>query len=303
MFYNLLGVVGTSCVDGEGYIYSNENWNVQRCRDNKEFFYTELYENMTTCSNSWYVDEGACWLDTSVESHCLESSECIWLSDVSWEGLCYCSESIACPICNDQTPAPTYDTSTSNCPDNCKLWYLGCVGMYCNCRGECSASENFGCTNPVGASCFLWYTDNPSPWPTPVPIVLPISMPTEQPTTKPSSATEYVSWGTKLCCIEEVVISWTIPGVAAALGVPNEQVAITNYALAARRRELDSARRREGGESWDIDYAIELIDPSETTTDDLIANIQDDNFLDSVADMIGSQLDVILEQLETTSLQ
>merc|ERR1719233_2791611 len=103
--------------------------------------------------------------------------------------------------------------------------------MYCNCLGEGSASESFGCTNPVGASCFLWYTDSPSPWPTPVSSALPTSMATEWPTTKPSSTPEYVSWGTKICCIEETAISETIPGVAAALGVPNEQVTITNYAL------------------------------------------------------------------------
>merc|ERR1712096_10229 len=50
-------------------------------------------------------------------------------------GACYCAESYNCPTCAD-TPAPTISAEIFECPESCKVYYQGCVGMYCNCFDE-----------------------------------------------------------------------------------------------------------------------------------------------------------------------
>lgn len=49
------------------------------------------------------------------------------------------------------------DSATSQCPAMCEIYYLGCVGMYCRCFGECTSPEVAGCSEPVGAGCHTYY--------------------------------------------------------------------------------------------------------------------------------------------------
>merc|ERR1711920_1202828 len=123
----------------------------------KLFFYTDRYQNETFCSNSARVDNGECWWDTSVESNCLESTECVWLTNSAEQGVCYCAHSARCGACEHQTPAPTVNIATSQCPDKCQVFYLGCVGMYCKCFGKCTSSAEAGCSEPINAGCHSYY--------------------------------------------------------------------------------------------------------------------------------------------------
>jgi len=140
-----------------GYVFSESETETERCRDGKMFFYTDRYKNETFCSNSATVDDGECWWDTSVESNCLESTECVWLTNSAEQGVCYCSHSARCEACEHQTPAPTVNIASSQCPDKCQIYYLGCVGMYCKCFGECTSSAEAGCSEPVNAGCHSYY--------------------------------------------------------------------------------------------------------------------------------------------------
>jgi len=139
------------------YVFSESETETERCSDGKNFFYTDRYKNETFCSNSATVDDGECWWDTSVESNCLESTECVWLTNSADQGVCYCSHSARCESCQHQTPAPTVNIATSQCPDKCQVYYLGCVGMYCKCFGECTSSAEAGCNEPINAGCHSYY--------------------------------------------------------------------------------------------------------------------------------------------------
>jgi len=139
------------------YVFSESEMEIERCRDGKDFFYTDRYKNETFCSNSASIDDGECWWDTSVESNCLESTECVWLTNSAEQGVCYCSHSDKCKACEHQTPAPTVNIATSQCSDKCEIYYLGCVGMYCKCFGECTSSAVAGCSEPINARCHSYY--------------------------------------------------------------------------------------------------------------------------------------------------
>jgi len=139
------------------YVFSESEIVTERCRDGKEFFYTNRYKNETFCSNSNTIDDGECWWDTSMESNCLESTECVWLTNSAELGMCYCSESASCKACEHQTPAPTVNPASFQCPDKCEVYYLGCIGMYCKCIGECTDSVDAGCSEPINAGCHSYY--------------------------------------------------------------------------------------------------------------------------------------------------
>jgi len=139
------------------YVFSESATETERCSDGKIFFYTDRYKNETFCSNSATVDNGECWWDTSIGSNCLESTECVWLTNSVEQGMCYCSHSARCEACEHQTPAPTVNTATSQCPGKCEVYYLGCVGMYCKCLGECTSPEEAGCSEPINAGCHSYY--------------------------------------------------------------------------------------------------------------------------------------------------
>merc|ERR1719494_523885 len=91
----LLHVFGT-CDDGDEWVFSDNLIESERCSDNKHFIYTQRYENETDCSGSNTLEEGICWWDTTVESHCLESEECVWLDDNIDQGICYCTVTTDC---------------------------------------------------------------------------------------------------------------------------------------------------------------------------------------------------------------
>jgi len=135
------------------YFFSENGTETERCSDGKEFFYTDRYKNETFCSNSAEIEREKCWWDTSIGSNCLESSECVWLTNRVEQGMCYCSHASRCKACEHQTPAPTINKASTLCPDNCEVYYLGCVGMYCKCWGECTSSVEAGCSEPVNAGC------------------------------------------------------------------------------------------------------------------------------------------------------
>lgn len=141
------------------YVFLESATKTERCIDGKNFFYTDRYKNETFCSNSATIDDGECWWDTSIGSNCLESTECVWLTDNLEQGMCYCSHSGHCEACEHQTPAPTVNMATSQCPDMCEVYYLGCAGMYCKCLGECTSPEEAGCSEPVNSGCHRWYFD------------------------------------------------------------------------------------------------------------------------------------------------
>jgi len=151
-------VEGTRSCDS-AYNVSESATEAERCRDSKKFFYTDRYKNETFCSNSASFEVDECWWDTSIGSNCLESTECVWLTNTVEQGMCYCSASTRCEACEHQTPAPTYNTDSSQCPENCEVYYLGCVGMYCKCLGGCTSSEEAGCRSPVNAGCYSYFEE------------------------------------------------------------------------------------------------------------------------------------------------
>jgi len=181
-----------TCGNGVKYTYANDFTEVELCGNGKRFFYTDRYENKTSCINSAITETDYCWWDTTVQSNCLKSSECVWLTDKIDQGLCYCSVSTDCEACNGQTPSPTVNTATSQCPKNCKKYYLGCVGMYCDCLSGCTSPEEAGCSEPVNAGCYIYYTNTSSPNPTKSLSESPTNTPTVNPTVAPTdSPTNY----------------------------------------------------------------------------------------------------------------
>jgi len=177
-----------TCENGAKYTYTNDFTEVKLCGNGKRFIYTDRYENKTSCINSATTETDYCWWDTTMQSNCLESSECVWLTEKIDQGLCYCSVSTTdCEACYRQTPAPTVNTATSLCPNNCKKYYLGCVGMYCDCLRGCTSPEEAGCSAPVNAGCYIYYTNSSSPSPTNSPTVNPTVAPTVLPTDSPTN--------------------------------------------------------------------------------------------------------------------
>jgi len=268
--------VAGDCSAGDEYSYSANRIEIQRCADDMYFYYTGRYENVTVCVASESLNPGVCWWDTTVESHCLDSEECLWVEDNIPGGACYCAVSTDCDECVDKTPGPTAPENV--CPENCKVYYTGCPGEVCNCVGQCVWPMDLGCVDPVDAKCLTYFTSQPS------------QLPTLSPT--PAKA---VYWGCKMCCIAENLLSSTTSAVAQSLGLFNHQVKISSYSLVGGRRRLS-----ESGSEWDIVYEIGLDESDSTET--IKSKLEDTDVLNSVVEAIGTELGYELNSIETTSL-
>jgi len=277
LLLNIIRVAGT-CPEGDEYIFSANEVECQRCSDDKLFYYTLHYANETFCIDSESEDEGYCWWDTTVESHCLHSEECLWLDDNVAGGTCYCAETNDCEVCNGQTPTPSILTSFE-CPEDCKVYYVGCASTYCNCFGECGAAWELGCINPSNPHCHTWYTHRP----------------TDVPTISPTSV-KSVYWGCELCCFGESKIHITTSSVAGALNLDENKVKVKSY------KQIGSGGRRvtEVDQQWEIVYQIGL--EEEDSTEDMITSLEDSDVLNSIAQYISTDLEIELETIETTSL-
>jgi len=147
--------------------------------------------------------------------------------------------------------------------------------MYCNCRNGCSSPEDLGCARPVDPHCHTWYDNIP--------------------TISPTRATEWVNWKCSLCCLREAELALTTTPIAEALGVSAESVTIAIY----KESNIDEVRRRQLQRAWEIEYLIELDDPSSITADELISSFQNQTFIASISNLIESKLGVDLEEFET----
>jgi len=268
----IFGVSGT-CEEGDEYIYSDNNIQSQRCSDNAYFFATSKYINRTYCSNSDSLDKFTCWWDTTVKPHCLKSEECVWLDDKPPGGSCYCAESKSCDACNGHEPTPTGLTPSFECPVGCKVYYQGCVGMYCNCFGGCGAAEELRCSNPVNPQCHIWYAP-------------------EKPV---HTIARTLYWGVRLCCFAETFITSTPAFIEAALGLYDVQVSVLSYkpVIGERRREsvLDG--------DWEIIYEIKLEDSKKLG--DLMTSLKDSR-VHLIEEQINANLEIQLHIIRTTSL-
>jgi len=276
LLLNIVRVTG-SCQEGDDYVYSATQVEAQRCSDDKFFYYTSQFLNESTCLVSETFEEGLCWWDTTVESHCLEAEECLWLEDNVAGGACYCAETDTCSNCDGQTQGPSY--TVFDCPEDCKVFYVGCPSNYCNCFGECAPAEELNCSDPVDPHCYSWYTDSPS----------------EAPTFAPTSP-QSVYWGCKLCCFGESKIHSTTSSVAQALGLDDNKVKIKSYTMVS----LGGRRRTEVDQQWDIVYQIGL--EEEDSTGDMIDTLGNAEVLDKIGEYMSTDLDIELESIETTTL-
>lgn len=209
-----------------------------------------------------------------MESHCLDSGECLWLDDNVLGGVCYCAETDQCEVCNGQTPAPTY--SGFECPKDCKVYYVGCASMYCNCFGNCSSAAELGCKNPFNPHCHIWYTDYPTANPSPLIPTFPKS----------------VYWGCRLCCLMEREINRTILPVAGVLELNHNVVKIKSYKMVSLGSKVD--------QQWEILYVIGL--EEEESTGDIISNLKLPAVLNNISEYISRELDIQLEPIDTTYL-
>jgi len=278
LLLSIFRVAGT-CQGDDEYSYSENQIEVQRCSDDKKFYYTSQYANETVCLQSESLNPGVCWWDTSLEwqSLCLQSEECVWLND-NWPYVaCYCSESTDCEHCTGKTPGPTF-TNTFECPQDCKVYYVGCGGRYCNCFGGCAQPEDLGCTNPVNPGCYTWITKSP----------------TEVPTLGPTPPKKFY-WGCKLCCMAENQIASTTSPIAQALNLKSHQVKVSSYTKFDGRRRLSDTDSQ-----WEILYEIDL--EGDESTEDLKTSLEDADTLNSVKESISTALDIELQDIETTSL-
>lgn len=274
----IIAKVAGDCSTGVEYFYSANQIEIQRCADEKYFYYTGRYENETVCVQSDSVNPGICWWDTTVESHCLDTEECLWLGDNIPGGACYCAVSTDCDDCVDKTPGPTFSSTAFECPDTCKVYYVGCVGMYCNCFGECAEPAELGCEDPVNPGCHTYITSDPS------------GLPTSSPT--PAKA---VYWGCRTCCLAENLLSSTTSAIAQVLGLFNHQVKISSYSLVGGRR-----RATESDSEWDIVYEIGLDESDSTET--IKSSLENTDVLTSIVEAISTELGFELNNIETTSL-
>jgi len=271
--------IAEDCSSGAEYIYSANLIEIKRCADVMFFYYTDKYENETVCVQSDSLNPGVCWWDTTFESHCLDSEECIWIEDDIPGGACYCGVSTDCDECDDKTPGPTASGDIFQCPENCKVYHTGCPGAeYCNCVGGCVWPLEGGCADPVNPGCLTYYTPPPS------------GLPTSSPT--PAKA---VYWGCRMCCVAENLLSSTTSAVAQTLGLFNHQVKIASYSLFGGRRRLS-----ESGSEWDIVYEIGLDESDSTET--VKSKLEDTEILNTVVEAISTELGFDLNNLETTSL-
>jgi len=275
LLVSIFRVAGTCQEDGE-YIYSENQIEVKRCMNDELFYYTSKYENETACLQSDTLNPGFCWWDTSVESHCLKSQECVYLYDNIPGGACYCLESTDCHECGLATPAPTFSSSEFQCPQDCKVYYLGCAGKYCNCFGQCTLPENLGCMEPVNPGCYTWITKRPT------------DLPTSSPTV-PKKA----YWGCKLCCMAKNLINATTTPIAQALNLKSHQVKVSDYTKFEGRRRLSDA-----DSEWEILYELDLV--GDESTEDL--KLEDADVLTSVKESISAALNIELQDIETTSI-
>jgi len=285
LLFILLRPTMSSCNDMDEYININAT-HAHRCSDDKDFFQTGRY-NISTCNDSNYVEPGLCWWDTSYESHCLDSIECVWLDGIFDFGLCYCTETDDCMACEGKTPTPTIER-TFKCDDQCEVYYLGCVGQYCHCGGECSLASNFDCANPSNPRCHTWRTTSP----------------TEKPTRDPGAPqpvpSKFVLWSTRLCCLRETEINNTPELVAEICGVPENRVKIKSFSVV---NENEDTRRREDAEAWNIVYEVELVDPSENSADDLISKLGRETSIEALAELMDSELGISLVSGKTVSVE
>jgi len=273
LFLNLVRVTGR-CEEGHAYIFSANQVESQRCTDDKLFYYTSRYANQSFCTASNTINEGYCWWDTTAESHCLHSEECLWLDDNVAGGACYCAKTDTCDNCNGHTPSPSYESF--DCPEGCKVFYVGCPSMYCNCFGECASASDLGCSDPVDPHCHTWYTDNPT-------VVAP-------------TFPKLVHWGCKLCCFAEYKIWSTTSSIASALWLDDNQVKIKRYEMV----EQGNRRRSEVDQQWEIEYEIGL--EEEDSAEEMINNLEDPIVLNTIQQYIGRDVDIVLEPIETTYL-
>jgi len=276
LLLSIVRVAGT-CEGDDGYFYSANQIEIQRCSDEKYFYYTSRFENETFCPQLDSSNPGICWWDTSVESHCLDSEECVWLNDNIPGGACYCSVSTDCEDCSGKTPGPTFSSTAFECPDDCKVYYVGCVGMYCNCFGECADPVDLGCANPVNPGCHTWITTSQS----------------EVPTLSPTPA-KAVYWGCKLCCFTENLLEDTTSAIAQALGLFNHQVKISRFA------QFFGRRRSEADPAWEIIYEIGL--EASDSTEALMTSLENAEVLNSIKVSMNAALGIELQNIETTSL-
>jgi len=267
--------VGATCEEGDIYVYSHDYAQAQRCRDERYFYYTQRYTNNTFCT-ALKMD---CWWDTSIESHCLETTECVWLDDHVSEGMCYCRESSDCDACVDETPAPTI-TSSFECPEDCNVFFVGCVGMYCNCLSECATAEELGCTDPVDPHCHTWHN-------------LPITTPEPTPTQLGS-----VYWSCKICCLVESKITLTTSSVATALGLDVGEVSIFSYKQAKQGRRPEDIF--DETKKWEIVYKINVKESGSTM--DLVIGLEGSIILNLIEEQINADLEIQLESIETISV-
>jgi hypothetical protein len=288
ILFILLRSTLSTCNGDNEYVSINATY-AHRCSDDKDFFQTGRY-NITYCNYSEYMDINFCWWDTSYESHCLTSTECVWLEGVFDFGLCYCSESFDCKACDGKTPAPTHER-TFVCPDQCNVYYLGCAGQYCNCGGDCSSAVNFECNNPVGQGCYTWRTTGLT------------EVPTTNPAQPPALQNEplvFVLWTVRLCCLRETEIENTREVVAEICGVPKTRVNITSYTMVPKNNDT---RRRGDAESWNIEYKVKPADQSVTSADDLISKLRGENSINAFLDLMNSTLGISLENVEIESVE
>jgi len=266
--------VAGDCSAGDMYVYSANLIEIKRCFDEMFFYYTDKYENETVCVQSDTLNPGVCWWDTTFESHCLDSEECIWIVDDIPGGACYCGVSTDCDECVDKTPGPTSSGEVYQCPENCKVYRTGCPeAEYCNCVGGCVWPMEGGCPDPVNPGC-LTYFNIQTPAPTPA---------------------KTVYWGCRMCCLAQNLLSSTTSAVAQILGLFNHQVKISSSSLIGGRRRLS-----ESGSEWDIVYEIGLEESDSTET--VKSKLEDAEILSTIVEAISTELGFQLNNLETTSL-
>jgi len=152
---------------------------------------------------------------------------------------------------------------------------VGCVGMYCNCFGECADPMELGCADPVSPGCHTWIT----------------RYPTEVPTSSPTPG-NVVYWGSKVCCFAENQITDTTSLVAQVLSLFNNQVKITNY--------KQFGESTEAGLEWEIIYEIVLEESD--STEAIMTSLEDEDVLNSVKESISTYLGIELQSIETISL-
>lgn len=280
MLFSTLTWIGGTCEKADAYIYSDSHAEALRRSDDKHYFYTSQYANRTLCKDSDSLDKGACWWDTTIESHCLDSRECVWLDNNIAGGSCYCAETKHCKACDGKIADPVVTSTSFDCPAGCRVYYVGCSGKYCNCFGECDTAKVLGCSNPVNPECYSWYTKPP----------------TVMPTQSLATLAQSVYWGFKICCFKKNMIGSITSSVVVGLDLDKFLVNILSYKQISTNIRSDAPLAKE----WEIVYQIGLNESD--SSEDLIARLEDSNVLNSIAKQISANLGIQLESMVTTSV-